>query len=126
MGNGADDEGIIPRAIREIFGRLQLHKESGGSVLGLKISFLEIYNDECRDLIHSDVHSRDIVIREDKDGKIFFTGAREEDIKCAEDAMFFLDCGNRARTTAETLMNTNSSRSHVRQTLVPPPPACFD
>ena len=39
---------------------------------------LEIYNDECRDLLHPDIPSRDIALREDKEGRMFFTGAREE------------------------------------------------
>ena len=39
---------------------------------------LEIYNDECRDLLHPEIPSRDIALREDKEGRMFFTGAREE------------------------------------------------
>lgn len=46
--------------------------------LGLKVSFLEIYNEEIRDLLHADVSPRDIALREDSEGRIFFTGAREE------------------------------------------------
>ena len=46
-------------------------------------------------------------------GKIFFTGAREEVVLNAENALEYLDRGNMARTTAETLMNAASSRSHA-------------
>jgi hypothetical protein len=130
VGSGANDEdaGIIPRSLNYIFDRLQSHKQNLQqaqqqadasnptnlmSVLALKVSFLEIYNDECKDLLHPEVPSRDIVIREDKDGKIFFTGAREEIVHSVEDAMYCLNAGARARTTAETFMNAASSRSHV-------------
>ena len=108
-----DDAGIIPRSLQYIFDRLKEQKEEGMSVINLKISFLEIYNDEVKDLLHSEVNSRDIMIREDKDGRIFFTGARDEVITSIEDALYFLDFGARARTTAETFMNASSSRSHV-------------
>eukprot|EP00605_Chrysophyceae_sp_TOSAG23-4_P001899 GSChrysophyteH1.ASY1.ANO1.2097.1 assembled CDS len=67
-----DEEGIIPRA-----GHLSLVSE-------------------CRDLLHTDIPSRDIMIREDRDGKIFFT-----------------EIGNLQRTTAGTHMNATSSRSHA-------------
>jgi hypothetical protein len=115
VGSGVNDEdgGIIPRALHHIFLRLHQCKEAGMSVLALKISFLEIYNDECKDLLHPEVNSRDIMIREDKDGKIFFTGAREEVIQSVDDALYYLNTGARARTTAETFMNAASSRSHV-------------
>lgn len=108
-----DEEGIIPRALRQTFHSLQGYKERGGNVTSVRISFLEIYNDECKDLLHQEIQSRDIIIREDKDGKIFFTGAREEAVTSFDDALFFLESGNRARTTAETFMNASSSRSHV-------------
>ncbi len=74
---------------------------------------MEIYNDECKDLLHTEIPSRDIMIREDKDGRIFFTGAREEAVGDAQTAMTFLEQGNANRSTAETLMNQTSSRSHV-------------
>lgn len=106
-----EEEGIIPRAIRQIFDYFRADKT--GRVVSLHISFLEIYNDECRDLLHPDIASRDIMIREDKDGRIFFTGAREEVVTSVEDSLYFLERGNLSRTTAETFMNATSSRSHA-------------
>ena len=110
-----DGEGIIPRALRQLFESVARHKHENGSVASVRISFLEIYNDECKDLLHQEVSSRDIIIREDKDGKIFFTGAREEAVETVDDALYFLESGNRTRSTAETFMNAASSRSHVRR-----------
>jgi len=102
-----EEEGLIPRAIRNVFTHLdrkgpgygRIDHESaaiahatGGrttsaaqtststslNLLSVHVSFLEIYNDECRDLLHPDIPSREIMIREDRDGRMFFTGAREE------------------------------------------------
>ena len=81
------------------------------------VSFIEIYNDECKDLLHPDIASRDIYIREDKEGHIFMTGAREEEVQDASEALVYLERGNMSRTTAETLMNSTSSRSHAIFTL---------
>ena len=49
-----------------------------GCLSNVRVSMLEIYNDECRDLLHPEIPSRDIALREDKEGRMFFTGAREE------------------------------------------------
>jgi kinesin family protein 4/21/27 len=113
---GDEDEGIIPRAARHMFDILDSKTLQGAGkiVASLHVSFIEIYNDECRDLLHPDIQPRDICIREDKEGRIFFTGAREEGVGSAEDLLRLLDQGNRSRTTAETFMNATSSRSHVR------------
>ena len=46
-------------------------------------------------------------------GKIFITGARDEIVLSADEALNFLEIGLRSRTTAETQMNQTSSRSHV-------------
>jgi Kinesin motor domain len=115
----SDEEGVIPRAVRYIFYILAEKMRSTESkfVPSLHVSFIEIYNDEVKDLLHPDILSRDIFIREDKLGKIFFTGAREEVVLHAENALEYLDKGNMARTTAETLMNASSSRSHAIFTL---------
>lgn len=114
MGRGGiddDDAGIIPRAIQHIFKILS--NEKAGRISSVRVSMLEIYNDECKDLLHTEISPRDIMIREDKDGRIFFTGAREEVVTDCDTAMAFLEQGNINRSTAETLMNQTSSRSHA-------------
>lgn len=85
--------------------------DPGAQVL-VRVGFLEIYNDECRDLLHQDVSPRDINIREDKDGKIVLTGAHEEQVFTREEALQLLDYGARFRVTGDTEMNATSSRSH--------------
>jgi hypothetical protein len=80
----SEDEGIIPRAVR------YLYEEIGGSnhegkVMNIRLSFLEIYNEEMRDLLHPEVLPRDISIREDHLGRIFFTGARDEIVTSVRD-----------------------------------------
>jgi hypothetical protein len=116
MGSSIDllqthDEGVIPRAIRHIFHLIST--EHVNKVVSVRVSFLEIYNEEVRDLLHPEVSPRDINIREDSMGRIFFTGAREELVVNASDVFSFIERGGMARTTADTLMNDSSSRSHA-------------
>jgi len=111
-----EELGIIPRAIGEIFNSLNNDKLQG-RMATIRVSMLEIYNDECKDLLHTEIPSRDIMLREDKHGRIFFTGAREEVVTSTSAALQYLDMGNLNRTTAETLMNQSSSRSHVSEEL---------
>lgn len=115
-GMGDDVEaGIIPRAVRQVFDTLHSTSHSAGvtRMATVRVSMIELYNDECKDLLHPEIPSRDIMIREDKHGRIFFTGAREEVVTDAEAALQYLELGNINRSTAETLMNQASSRSHV-------------
>lgn len=118
---GSDMEegaGILPRAISEVF-QTAREERAAGRVVNVRVSMVEIYNDDCRDLLHPDIPPKDIIIREDRDGRIFFTGAREEAVRDAEQALFYLQQGNLNRSTAETLMNQSSSRSHVSFNLAP-------
>jgi hypothetical protein len=119
MGNnlGAEEDesevGVIPRSLHHMFDILNSHLIDGKTMASMRVSMIEIYNDECRDLLHPDIPTRDIMIREDKHGRIFFTGAREEVVSNAKTAIQFLQLGNINRTTAETMMNQASSRSHA-------------
>jgi hypothetical protein len=108
-----EEVGIIPRAIMQTFQLLNYHLIDNKSMASIRVSMIEIYNDECRDLLHPEIPSRDVMIREDKHGRIFFTGAREEIVSNASMAIQYLQKGTLNRTTAETLMNQSSSRSHA-------------
>jgi len=107
-----DDEGIIPRVVRRIYDTIR-EKRAQNKIVNVRVSFLEILNEDCKDLLHPEVQSKDIQIREDSDGHIFFTGAREEVATSMDVVMSLLERGCLARTTAGTNMNAQSSRSHA-------------
>ena len=72
--------GIIPRAVSHIFDRVQ-----AGSVTEdctLRVSYLEIYNEEVKDLLHPRSPSKAIMIREDSAGDIFVHGERSCELAC--------------------------------------------
>jgi hypothetical protein len=84
--------GIVPRAVFNIFTRLQEIKDDrGGSWnFSIKGSFIEIYNEDLIDLLSLDDGTggrREVQIREDKDGHIIWGGLREVAVKNVNDVM---------------------------------------
>ena len=59
------------------------------------------------------LQKKDITIREEKNGNISVYGLREEKVSCYEELAACLDRGSNFRSTASTMMNTCSSRSHA-------------
>ena len=59
------------------------------------------------------MQKKEITIREEKNGTISVYGLREERVNCYEELASCLDRGSNFRSTASTLMNNCSSRSHA-------------
>ncbi|KAL3798424.1 hypothetical protein HJC23_005077 [Cyclotella cryptica] len=74
-------------------------------------SFLEVYGEDIYDLLDEDRTS--LKLREDTNGQVFVVGLRKNPVVNADDAMGILNTGTMNRTTAATLMNCTSSRSHA-------------
>ncbi|GIJ86256.1 hypothetical protein Asppvi_005142 [Aspergillus pseudoviridinutans] len=135
--------GIIPRAAQLLFEKLDgPAKHSRNSSTGLrtparysisstssfgrasaeknwqlKASYVEIYNEQLRDLLlpestpMSDRGS--VAIREDTKGRIILTGLHQVNINSFEDLMNALSFGSSIRQTDATAINAKSSRSHA-------------
>jgi len=79
------------------------------------VSFLEIYGEDIFDLLQepdSDGKATNLQLREES-GAVSVVGLMEVPINESREAMETLRSGTRHRTTASTLMNTVSSRSHA-------------
>lgn len=83
----------------------------------LKATYVEIYNEQLRDLLvpdHLQHHERSSVnIREDQKGNILLTGLQQVDINSVDDLMNALNFGSTIRQTDATAINAKSSRSHA-------------
>lgn len=66
-----DEQGIIPRAMAETF---RLIDENDLIDYTVRVSYLEVYKEEFRDLLQVDTASKDIQIREDDKGNIGMCG----------------------------------------------------
>ncbi|KAI9481678.1 MAG: hypothetical protein EXX96DRAFT_608332 [Benjaminiella poitrasii] len=81
----------------------------------VKVSFIEIYNEELHDLLNSAPPDElpPITIREDTKGRIYWTGVKEVLVHNTDDVMHYLEQGTQNRATGATDMNEKSSRSHA-------------
>ncbi|XP_032093213.1 chromosome-associated kinesin KIF4A [Thamnophis elegans] len=103
--------GAIPRVIMLLFQELQQKVEWQ---FALKVSYLEIYNEDILDLLAAGKErSSQISIREDPKGGIKIVGLTEHMVSSARETVLCLEQGNNSRTVAATAMNTQSSRSHA-------------
>lgn len=102
--------GIIPRAVRHLFDELRLMKVE----FTMRISYLELYNEELSDLLSSNDGAQ-IRIYEDtkKKGSIIVQGLEEIPVRSTVDVFKQLEKGAEKRKMAATLMNAHSSRSHT-------------
>ncbi|CEJ58742.1 Putative Kinesin family protein [Penicillium brasilianum] len=136
--------GIIPRAAQALFEKLDgpKHARNGSSSTGLrtpqrysmssasslsrapveknwqlKATYVEIYNEQLRDLLLPDsVSATDrssVTIREDAKGRILLTGLHQVNISSFEDLIGALNHGSTIRQTDSTAINAKSSRSHA-------------
>ncbi|XP_008270972.1 chromosome-associated kinesin KIF4A isoform X3 [Oryctolagus cuniculus] len=103
--------GVIPRVIQLLF--KEMDKKSDFEFT-LKVSYLEIYNEEILDLLcPSREKACQINIREDPKEGIKIIGLTEKTVLVALDTVSCLEQGNNCRTVASTAMNSQSSRSHA-------------
>lgn len=111
-----EEEGITPKVIRNSFE----YFESCRNEINFKAScsYLELYNEEIRDLLQPNAPKHLINIRENADGVIQIAGIHAEECSSAEDMLRCLNDGSVQRTTGATLMNEQSSRSHSIFTII--------
>ncbi|XP_037707076.1 kinesin-like protein KIF27 isoform X2 [Choloepus didactylus] len=103
-------KGIIPRAIQEIFQNIS---ENSNIDYNIKVSYIEVYKEELRDLLELETSLKDLHIREDEKGNTVIVGAKECQVENEDEVMSLLEMGNAARHTSTTQMNEHSSRSHA-------------
>lgn len=112
LGLLSDSAGIIPRVLHSLFGKLEAD-EAESSV---KCSFIELYNEELRDLLSPDDHTK-LKIYEDGQKKghsaTMVQGMEESHIKTAGAGIKLLQDGSHKRQVAATKCNDLSSRSHT-------------
>ncbi|CAL5207412.1 unnamed protein product [Lathyrus oleraceus] len=111
------EAGVIPRAVKQIFDTL----EGQNAEYSVKVTFLELYNEEITDFLAPEEISRvsleekqkkQLPLMEDGKGGVLVRGLEEEIVTSASEIFTLLERGSAKRRTAETLLNKQSSRSH--------------
>lgn len=101
--------GLMSLTVSDLFTQLQSLRESMHVVV--KCSFVEVYNENVRDLLGS---GQDLSIREDPIKGMCVAGVCEvSGLSDVSDIMNLLNRGNRNRTMEPTSANITSSRSHA-------------
>uniref|UniRef100_A0A673Y8H1 Kinesin family member 27 n=1 Tax=Salmo trutta TaxID=8032 RepID=A0A673Y8H1_SALTR len=109
-----EESGIIGQAAADLFVLLGERRAADvRSAADVRVSYVELYREELRDLLELHTAHRELHIREDDRGNTVVVGARETVITSAEELQSVLEAGNALRHTGPTQMNERSSRSHA-------------
>jgi len=100
--------GLLPCALRDTFSMIQ--KESNPGAFNVYCSYIEIYNENIRDLL---TESSNLKLVDDGKYGVIVVGSKRVKIKSFEDGISLKDYGEENRKYRETLINEYSSRSHT-------------
>ncbi|KAJ3305617.1 Kinesin-like protein kif3b [Kappamyces sp. JEL0829] len=103
--------GIIPTCFHQIFDFIA---RTGHKKFLVRVSFLEIYNEEVKDLLikSSKNPKGGLDLKENPETGVFVKDLSAVVVKSVEELEKLMDVGNANRSVGETLMNAQSSRSH--------------
>jgi len=103
-----ENKGIIPRITEQIFTAIQ----NGSDTIDwlLRVSYMEIYMEQIRDLLKPT--NSNLPIHEEKGKGVYVKGLSELYVQSADEVYEIMRVGGEARKVASTNMNQESSRSH--------------
>ncbi|KAL0277188.1 UNVERIFIED_CONTAM: hypothetical protein PYX00_004555 [Menopon gallinae] len=104
----SSSRGIIPRSFEHIFEAISLTENKKFLVVA---SYLEIYNEDIRDLLASDCKKK-LDLKENPQCGVYVPELSKHTVQNIEDCEKLMEVGWRNRSTGSTLMNADSSRSH--------------
>ena len=102
--------GIMPLTLKELFLQINSYQNREYNV---KMWYLEIYNENIRDLLSNNNENNNLDLREDSNKGIIVSGITEIKATSSEHILNLLKKGNKNRTTESTNANETSSRSHA-------------
>ncbi len=96
--------GIIPRILFNLFKDLEAESQD----FSVKVSYIELYNEDLKDLLSSNDDARKLRIQDEGTKKGILNGHEEVLIKNAADGIRVLKQGSTKRHAAQTNCNKNS------------------
>lgn len=107
--NDPERRGVIPNSFEHIFTHIS---RSQNQQYLVRASYLEIYQEEIRDLLSKD-QSRRLELRERPDTGVYVKDLSSFVTKCVQEIEHVMNVGNQNRSVGSTNMNEHSSRSHA-------------
>nr|XP_057907127.1 kinesin-like protein KIF3B [Doryrhamphus excisus]XP_057907128.1 kinesin-like protein KIF3B [Doryrhamphus excisus] len=107
--NNPERRGVIPNSFDHIFGHIS---RSQNQQYMVRASYLEIYQEEMRDLLSKD-QSRPLELRERPDTGVYVKNLSSFVTRSKEEIENVMNVGNQNRSVGATNMNEHSSRSHA-------------
>uniref|UniRef100_A0A671PJC6 Kinesin-like protein n=1 Tax=Sinocyclocheilus anshuiensis TaxID=1608454 RepID=A0A671PJC6_9TELE len=105
----AERRGIIPNSFEHIFTHIS---RSQNQQYLVRASYLEIYQEEVRDLLTKD-HSKKLELKESADSGVYIKDLSSFVTKNVKEIEHVMNVGNQTRSVGFTNMNEHSSRSHA-------------
>ncbi|XP_041444664.1 kinesin-like protein KIF3A isoform X2 [Xenopus laevis] len=102
--------GIIPNSFAHVFGHIA--KAEGDTRFLVRVSYLEIYNEEVKDLLGKDQTQR-LEVKERPDVGVYIKDLSGYVVNNADDMDRIMTLGHKNRSVGATNMNEHSSRSHA-------------
>ncbi|MBN3304171.1 KIF3A protein, partial [Amia calva] len=102
--------GIIPNSFAHVFGHIA--KTEGDTRFLVRVSYLEIYNEDVRDLLGKDQTQR-LEVKERPDVGVYIRDLSGYVANNADDMDRIMTVGHKNRSVGATNMNEYSSRSHA-------------
>ncbi|TYZ67957.1 hypothetical protein PybrP1_000455, partial [[Pythium] brassicae (nom. inval.)] len=109
-----EEKGIIPNSFKHIFDRIAA--ESDTKQFMVYASYLEIYNEEIRDLLAQDPKNR-LELKENLDTGVYVKDLTSKQVTGEAEIDAVMQQGKKNRSVGATLMNQTSSRSHSMFTI---------
>lgn len=102
-------QGILPNAFSHIFAHISTAPPDTRYLV--RVSYLEIYNEEVRDLLVAE--NQKLEIKESAEKGFYVKNLSSVVVKDKADVDKWMELGQKNRSVAATLMNATSSRSHA-------------
>mmetsp|Transcript_16196 Transcript_16196/g.49208 ORF Transcript_16196/g.49208 Transcript_16196/m.49208 type:complete len:785 (-) Transcript_16196:291-2645(-) len=115
--------GIVPRAVRQLFARVDAENAKGGSKVRVMCSYVQIYKEQVLDLLNPATSTgpngapRGLKLRWSAAREFYCENLFIEEANDANHALSLFESGVQHKRMAETRMNAASSRSHCMFTL---------
>ncbi|XP_054577321.1 kinesin-like protein KIF17 isoform X2 [Eptesicus fuscus] len=108
LPNPPTQRGIIPRAFEHVFESVQCAENTKFLV---RASYLEIYNEDVRDLLGADTKQK-LELKEHPEKGVYVRGLSMHTVHSVAQCERIMERGWKNRSVGYTLMNKDSSRSH--------------